>query len=81
MLVACNLSPAAGLENDKALHGAVSYAGSYTCGVLTKKPIPCALLTLAVGAAKEYLVDKRADRGDMTANGIGVGASLIVVQF
>lgn len=77
----CNLSLANEPGTDKVAHGAVSYAGSYTCGVLTKKPIPCALVTLAIGVAKEFAIDSMADKNDIIADGVGVGASLIVIQF
>lgn len=70
------------IDNDKMAHMAVSYGLSYTGMQLTKPEhrwLP-PLLTFAAGILKECL-DDHFDGKDVLANGIGVGASIIVIQF
>lgn len=70
------------IDNDKMVHMAVSYGLSYTGMQLTKPEhrwLP-PLLTFAAGILKECL-DDHFDGKDVLANGIGVGASIIVIQF
>ena len=66
--------------DDKSEHFIASYAIGFTAYQVTKSPIISWLGTIAIGAAKEFLIDKKASKQDMLYNAIGttVGVSISI---
>jgi len=79
-------------ERDKQYHMGASYALQTSTSLFYKHQLKLsaweaafygALTTLAIGATKEYAFDDKADKEDMAANLIGVGAAvpLVFIEF
>ena len=70
------------IEQDKVLHFTLSYALSYTGMHLLPedKKYLAPLFVLALGILKE-VTDSTADGKDMIANTLGIGTSIIVINF
>lgn len=94
MILVCASAQAVDLDQqDKQYHFTGSYVLGASGAMLLKSQFKLstweatlysALGALAVGFAKEYTVDKRADQRDIQANMLGVGtaaATFVVIEF
>lgn len=70
------------IDNDKMAHIAVSYGLSYTGMQLAPegKKWLAPVITFAAGLLKEC-IDDRVDGKDILANGLGIGLSVVAIQF
>ncbi len=67
--------------DDKLEHFTVSYTTAYTCSIVSKEATLCPLAILGVGVIKELVLDKTFSKGDVAADSLGVGLSVLMYQF